>query len=503
MSSHKARKKLARQLASQSGIIGVPSSYFGGAGSGFSAGDDDPSMRGKVYFPNLDSRTVLRSHTRTEAMRNARWLEVNMGIGRHIATTVPRLIGPLIPQARTKDDKFNEAAEAHFLRTQGSAIIHDEAGVEDFFTRQRTVLRRGTVDGDGILVRTTTSTGNARTILYEAPQIGQGNYSAEKGWYDGVKMSKYGLKLAYAIRDLESFNDFTVIDARNVMHFGNFESPRAPRGLTRYAHAAARLFDVREIDNDTLRGIKAAGLFGIVIQNEILGNLNAAPAAGRIKTKAFTGIPNTNVPSPKAIKYEELTEPGGSVANLGIGQKASVLHDARPHPNQRAMIDYMIMDIAWGLGLPPALLWSPEGLTGPAVRFIMRMAQKTLDEERDRLKRQFCQPYWNYTLALAMKNGQIPWCKDPDWWKCEWIAPCALTIDAGRDATANREDVKGGLRSRSTSYGEESKDWESELWQIGKEHAKVKEIEKTYGLEPGTIFGERELNQVQPEAPTP
>lgn len=489
----------------------IPLSAMGGgsgwggtsSGTGYTAADQT-AMRGYVYFPNLNPKTALTSYARTEIMRKARWLEANMGLGRHYARTLPRLIGPMIPQPDTSDGDWNELALAHFLRTQSSAMIHDQAGAEDFFERQRTVIGRGIVDGDCLLAKTITTTGNARTALYEAPQIGSAYQLKSNGWNDGVKQDKWNRRTAYMITEPGDFlgTSGTELGAKDVLHIGLFESPHAPRGLSAFVHAVNRMLDVREIDNDTIRGIKAANLVGFQIVNSLVDNIPQAPAAEKFRKGPYFGsAPSTGVESAD-VQYEEITQGGGNIFRNRMGDKIETVHDERRHPNQQAVIEHFINDCSWGLGMPPGSMWSIAGITGPAVRFVMRMAEKTLNEHRARLAKQFCQPYWIYAMALAQKNGQIPWCKDPDWWKCRWIAPAALTIDVGRDSAAGLKEMAAGATTRRDWYGEEGQDWSNELEQCAKERAKAAALEKQYDLPAGTLLGERDL-YAPPTVPPP
>jgi capsid protein len=487
-------------LASLTGYGGGTSS----SGTGYTAADQS-SMRGYVYFPNLNPKTALTGYARTEIMRKARWLEANMGLGRHFARTLPRLIGPLIPQPDTSDNKFNELALAHFLRTQSSALIHDQAAAEDFFERQRTVTGRALVDGDCLLAKTLTTSGHARTALYEAPQIGSTYQLKAQGWNDGVQQDRYNRRTAYMVTDPGDFlgKSGTSLAVKDVLHIGLFESPHAPRGLSAFVHAVNRMLDVREIDNDTIRGIKAANLVGFYIANQLVDNIAQAPAAEKFRTKPYFGTaPSTGTDSAD-IKYEEITQGGGAITRLRQGDELKTVHDERRHPNQAAVIQHFINDCSWGLGMPPEAMWSIAGISGPAVRFIMRMAEKTLNEHRARLTKQFCQPYWAYAIALAQKNGDIPFCKDPDWWKCRWIAPAALTIDVGRDSAAGLRELEAGALTRRDWYGEEGQDWSAELEQCAKERARAQALEKTYGLPPGTLLGERDLQPVAPSVAPP
>lgn len=486
------------------GSIQAPSASmgFGGiSGSGFSAADSSPN-RGFVYFPQLDSKLSVSQFTRTETLRKARWLVSNTGFARHLQNTIARLVGPMIPQPSTRDKDWNVAALEFFQRTQGSRLIHDQAGMESFNSRQRTVVRASLTDGDCFLGLTTTTTGNARTVFYEAPQIGNSyDTTQEKGWFDGVKIDRYGKKTDYCILQAGSYNrEGEVFPANKFLHCGRFESPRSPRGLTAYIHAILRMLDVREVQNDIFKGIKSGNIVGFYLTNQLLSSIEKAPAGGRLAQEDYRGRPRDNVPNPKPATYEEVIAQGGQFMQLGQGQDLKVLNDSRPHQNQQAFIESIIHDIAAGFGMPVEAVWSISGITGPAVRYIMRMAEKTLNEIRDQLKEQFCQPYWVYTMALAQKSGALPWCKDQDWWKCEWVAPSALTIDAGRDSAAGIKELQYGAGSLRDWYGEDGQDWQKVIDQIAQEKAYIAKKEQELGLPPGAIQGEREVNQAEQQA---
>ena len=65
-----------------------------------------------------------------------------------------------------------------------------------------------------------------------------------------------------------------------------------------------------------------------------------------------------------------------------------------------------------------------------------------------------------------------------DWYKCRIQAPSQLTIDAGREAMQEREDVSAGLMTMREHYGKRGMDWQSECQQRGKELKYVLEKSK-------------------------
>lgn len=489
--------KRKRPKQASGGISAPESSYgYGGgsSGSGYTAADQSTG-RGYCYFPNLDSKTNLAPYVRTEIARKARWLVGNVGLPRHFAKTLPRMAGPLIPQPATKDLAWNQQALEFFNRTQGSRLIHDQAGMENFASRQKTILEFGGIDGDIFVGLTETTTGHARTILYEAPQIGNGmKQTTQDGWFDGVQIDRYGKKKAYCLLKPGNYNrEGEIIPASKILHCGRFESPQSPRGLSAFVHAINNMLDIREIDNDTKRGIKAGNIVGFYVTNAILNNIDAAPAAGKYNTKPdYRAINAGVVAEPKPIKFEQLTEGGGSMLTLDQGQDLKTVNDTRPHQNQMLFKEALVHDCAAGFSMPVESMWSISGITGPAVRFIMRMAEKTLNEMRANLVEQFCQPYWVYAISLAQKSGAIPYCKDPDWWKCSWIAPSALTIDAGRDSSAGLKELREGGGTYEDWYGEESRDWRKAFRQRAIELKEGQDLEKEFGLRECSFFGKED-----------
>jgi capsid protein len=493
-----SKRKRPKSLPAQSGGIEAPVSYGygsgGSSGSGYTAADQSTG-RGYVFFPNIDSKTNVSQYVRSEVSRKARWLEANVGLARHFANTLPRMAGPLIPQPATSDTEWNKIALEYFNRTQGSRLVHDQGGMENFSTRQKTILKRGLVDGDCFIGLTTTTTGTARTVFYEAPQVGSGTKQlAQDGWFDGVQTDRYGKKQAYSILEPGNYSrEAQVIRADKILHCGRFESPQSPRGLTGFIHAINNMLDLREIDNDTKRGIKAGNIVGFYVTNQILNNIDAAPAAGKYNTKPdYRAINTATVADPKPIKFEALTEGGGAMLTLNQGQDLKTVNDSRPHQNQMDFKSYLVHDIAAGFSMPVESMWSISGISGPAVRFIMRMAEKTLKEMRSNLIEQFCQPYWVYAIALAQKSGAIPYCKDTNWWKCSWIAPSALTIDAGRDSLSGMKELREGGTTYQDWYGEDGDDWRKQFEQRGLELAYGQEIETRLGLRAGSFFGKED-----------
>ena len=66
---------------------------------------------------------------------------------------------------------------------------------------------------------------------------------------------------------------------------------------------------------------------------------------------------------------------------------------------------------------------------------------------QDRIVWRHSQRIYVWRLAIAQQTGEIPKCRDPYWWKCDWHGPVKTTVDYGRTAAANIDLVKAGMMS--------------------------------------------------------
>ncbi len=133
---------------------------------------------------------------------------------------------------------------------------------------------------------------------------------------------------------------------------------------------------------------------------------------------------------------------------------------SHPHPNNLSLIEFLIRDIAWGVGLSPEILWNIAALGGANTRFVLADAQGWIEEQQAELVRLYNSRVWVYTIAKAMKNGRLPRCQDPEWWKHKWIRPPRLTVDFGRDGKLHLEMLKMGAINYSRLLGWQGEDFE-------------------------------------------
>lgn len=460
---------------------------YGGAPGNYSAGMQSDG-RGYVYFPDLAAKRDLRPQARIEITRKARWLTRNTGIGGRFRDGIADLVGFLTPQPSTKDQDWNEEILHLFLEVMGNPLTFDAAGEENFFDRQLTLTRLSLQDGDCGLALALDDAGNPVTQLYQGPQISN-PYGGDlrDGWWDGVRTdSNQRIEEISLLNDDLSEQAF-VMDASEFLLYGRRE-PGAVRGTSIFCRFADRMLDVREIDNDEMRGIKASNLVGIVITNGVLQNQqNAAVLQKMIAASAMGEEVKGNVK--KEIDLEQITRGGGAIAELGLGQSMDVIHDDRRNPNRASLIDYFIRDMAWASKYPPEVLWFIGQLNGPSVRFTIKQAERANECYRHPLEWKFCKRIWAWFTAQMQQQGRIRWCKDRNFTACDWRRSSSMTVDAGRDISNGLAEIAAGGNTLEAWYGEANQDYRQQLRQIAVEKQLAMKLEEEFKLPPGSILG--------------
>jgi capsid protein len=404
---------------------------FGGF-SGFHAANSS-GARGEVWWPDMDTRTEMDSWSRYETQRKIRSLYANTGVFRSFVGNGADFIGWEQPQADTGDAEWNKEAEAYFADYAGTREVFDFCGKFNHATAQGMISRACLKDGEHITVLTETKGGAAQFAFYETQDL-QNPKSAGPGWKDGVFFSR-GRKLAYGLRDART-GKVEVVDARNVIFAGEFDSCGHERPVPPLAHGVNHGLDLMEVNGFTKQGIKASSLVGMVRENK-----------GGVVPRSRQGLAGT--PGTQAIEGEGTIEiskvwAGAQIPRMPSGEELKVLTDGRPHPNQRDFKDDLIREIAMGFRIPVEVVWKIAELTGPGVRFVLDHAANWMELRRMNILRPWNRVVWVYTIAKAIKAGRLRRPNDPRWWAVDWVARRSLTIDRGREARIWQEAVERG-----------------------------------------------------------
>jgi hypothetical protein len=250
-----------------------------GTGNGYDAVSAS-TMRGYIYWPQMDTRKEITSHTRIEICRRVRALCENVGLAGHIIECMADLIGYLTPMAATGDKEWNELATTNFREKQSVPEVFDASGKFSFWEYQLKLDESAFRDGDILPVLTETSSGTARIATYEAHQLGNpyGVPAGDHDWYDGVKCNRFHRHLRYSIIDPTDRTAIRTISSADCIYYGHFKKIGHVRPVSILRAAINHLVDIGEIVRDVKYGIKIRNQIPLTVESqEILHRKNAKP----------------------------------------------------------------------------------------------------------------------------------------------------------------------------------------------------------------------------------
>lgn len=419
------------------------------------AGANQSEDRGMVHWPTIDSTRELDSYSRGELCLKLRWLGENNGIFKGFLGTAADLLGWLTPQPLSGNKDWDDEMAEAFRTECGYAGAFDVDGKFNYKTAQPMLTRSALETGDVFTVLTKSASGAARFAFYEGYQLANPKNASER-WRDGVCEERPGGRhLAYGFRDGKT-GEVKVIPAKDVIYTGEFTRSKQPRAVPRLAHAINDGLDITEINGFTKKAIKTAALFGIIRQ---VNNPNvprshmgiAGPPSVEIRERP--GNTAAGEPATVVERVESSNVFGsGTIPRLPSGEEAKILHDARPHPNQKEFKGDLIRQIAVGYGLPYEVVWHMAGITGPGVRFVLDMAGRWVEQRTENLLTPWGSTVYLYWAACKMKYGGMrrptgEKNKELPWWKHDFLAQRDLTIDRGRDLKGRMEAVAAGLET--------------------------------------------------------
>jgi hypothetical protein len=118
-------------------------------------------------------------------------------------------------------------------------------------------------------------------------------------------------------------------------------------------------------------------------------------------------------------------------------------------------------------------------------------------------------PSWNEIIAKGISDGELP--DDPDWMEVSWTCPPAPSIDNGRDASNDREDLKLGLTSFTELYKRRAGNFEADSEQLARDIALLRRLEEKYKLPVNTLsqryntlpFNDQQITSITQANPEP
>jgi len=417
--------------------------------------------RGFYNGPAQDLRRDLKPSDRLTMVRRCRWAERNSGLFKQILNDLVLYTSGdgIKPQSHASTPGLADTYEAYFAEKSKRIDITNRFSFEQ---AQSILMRAMARDGDAFAAKVRNAKGEAKLQLIEAHRVGDPmDAVAPEGMHDGCIFGPYGELIAFNVYRSDGSN--RQILAESMMHVVDHEYASGARGVPLMQHSISTIQDEMDLlqlellaakDNaDVTRVIKKSGGY-------VEGDLAAELGAG--------------------ASYENIAaRMGGKLLALEPGESFESFSSNRPSPTFTGFLAALERDISQGV-LPYEFVNDPSKIGGASVRLITAKAGRVFGKFQQILIDQLCQPTWGYIIGQGIADGDLP--DDPDWASVSWTTPKSVTVDGGRDAANDRNDVEMGLLSMSELYAQRGLDFRTEMKKRASDMTFIIEQAKAAGI---------------------
>lgn len=423
-----------------------PALVNGGSATYWEALRNSPDRAFIPYLLNARRirQPILDGLNRIQLAALGRYLVDNGGTAGYAVSLIANYCTPVIPQAASDDDAWNNAAEEDWAWW---SKVADFTGRFHLHTLQRIACKSIDTDGD-IGSALTLKNGLPQVRLYQTFDIGSisGMHKTDGALYDNDGVL-HGFNVVEGFSPNEAERQLT----RNQMillydpdRYCNY------RGYSPFRKGSNDLRDANDIKGFTKLATKlASALAGVIkggtIEEDLWGDDSTPQEEGG-------NAPTSDAKaSEKKLTVAELL--GGDIPVID-GDFQPLSHN-NPGTNTVDFVNTLNGCFVSGLDLPPAFFLD-EKLTGPNIRGVLSKAQKKFDN-RIAMLCEFVEFLWVRFNAWRIDTGRAK--AVPGWWKCTFQVPAKLVIDLGDQMSNEREDVLVGQMSRQERAGNSGKDW--------------------------------------------
>lgn len=365
--------------------------------------------------------------------------------------------GRIAYQARTGNREADTAIERYWQKWCNDC---DFLGRHNFTTLLQLAVTAMLRDGDCgfIIVR---DGEDLKLQSVEADRIGSPYDRTDTDKYiGGINVDNYGRPISYTIFTRTINNQYIYpvdIVAKEFIHL--FDAARLDeyRGRSAFATALNATRDLQEAIKAEVQAIKYASYQSGVITTE-----SGAADAGDYFARG-----NSNDQG-QVARLQSLDP--GTVNYLSAGEKMEMFKSDRPTGAFGEFIRLVQAHICMAVGLPYGFAFDADK-SGPMARMEAAMAERTFLRWRGLLEGQFLNRIKNVILLDAASRGLIP---DSEYLlDGRWCWPAKVSIDYGREANADINLWKAGLKTAGQIYSDMGEDYEEALRARAKEAAMI------------------------------
>ena len=340
----------------------------------------------------------------------------------------------LTPSPASSDATFNETASSNWAAWCKYCDISSRA---NFATLQRTIVRAVVVDGEIFVNLVRSANNRPRVQLIEAHRIKR------------IDTDGMGRPTAYVMHGKDEQHDGDRLAAEFVVHFFRPERAGQTRGIPLLASAINTAQDVHEILAFEKAAVKEQSTRRGIVTTKT--GEAPVPVIGRSQrtASATTGRPDSF--------YREMI--GGETMVLANGETYEEHVSQRPSASWQGFVDFLSNTVCFPTGLPPSVFLQMK-VGGADTRRDLAAAQRVVSCWQQDIEAGLQLVFEYVTEADARTPLPV------DWRVVSWQYPRAITVDAGRQSAADREDVRAGamtLAEYCGQYGTSERDHVAQL----------------------------------------
>jgi lambda family phage portal protein len=435
-----------------------------------------------------DSHVDVSSSDRERLLKLSRWCYNNMPFLRGLLCEKARYAtgSGIRPQARSGDEEWDKAAEAYFEQWSRVADIQGR-----YTWREMQRLASIAIDRDGeVFFRTTLqATGYPAVQLILAHRVGDNSPQLYRPgqpprevamgaeMIDGVIVNGQGRPIFY--RHLTGPGDqpdksYEDIPATQIVHIGEAAQGDEFRYVTPLAPSINHLRDVSDAIGFEKLALKISSYIALAIKS-----------SNPTGTDFFGESSTTTSDTGGELTLESLGSAGGAIPRLGMGEDLISWTSNRPSQNFREFCDILMREVCGNVGIPWEFYARPSDAGGAALRAVLVRAQRTFEQRQALLIDRLCSRVWGHVITTGMQKGYIK--QNENWFRVDWQRPAAASVDYGREAAANLNDVRAGLRTYAEDYAERGMEWKDQLRQRATEAKYLADLSAEFGIAPDSI----------------
>lgn len=440
---------------------------FFGINSVYESANRSPRRANVPGSAPQDASLDLTPGVRSELVRRSRYLAHNSGFIREMVSVMSLYaVGDgMRPQAESLSPDWNKKAEDYFNRWAKHCEL---TGRFNLTQCQHLVCKALDVDGE-IFIHKVEQAGQLRIQLIETHRIGSQNDADTLT--DGVLLDKNGCPIAYSL--LQDDGTYRNLAAKHVLHIFDPDSPSQMRGCPSLQHSINHLLDEMELLALEKHAVK---------DNSDITRVLTTNRTSPDESDFRIGKPVQPAGTDSGWLQHIL---GGKMVALQQGEDIKPFESSRPSPTFTGFLEHLRRDSALGL-LPFEFAADSSKLAGAGVRLTIAKADRRFSYRQTLLIDRMLRPLWMWVIGNAIIKGKLEAVEN--WTEINFTTPRRVTVDAGREAQQNREDVKEGLKTLTDHFAELGMDIHEELENRAREMCLIRDIAQKYGIDPQALF---------------